>query len=99
MHYKENLPMKTATIPSLRVDPALRSAAESVLTEGETLSSFVEQAVRSNVARRQQQQAFIARGLAGRDEARRTGQYFEAADVLEEIDGMLSQAESRAGRS
>lgn len=91
--------MKTTAIPSLLVDPALRSAAESVLVEGETLSSFVEQAVRSNVARRQQQQAFIARGLAGRDEARRTGQYFDAADVLEDIDSMLSQAESRAGSS
>ncbi len=38
--------MKSATLPSLRVDPALREAAEAVLEEGETLSSFVEQAVR-----------------------------------------------------
>ena len=38
--------MKTATIPSLRVDPALREAAESVLDQGETLSSFVETALR-----------------------------------------------------
>ena len=29
--------MKTATIPSLRVDPELRSAAEDVLVEGEAL--------------------------------------------------------------
>jgi hypothetical protein len=35
-------PMKTATIPSLCVDPELRAAAESVLKEGETLSAFVE---------------------------------------------------------
>jgi predicted transcriptional regulator len=99
MHYTGSLTMKTASIPSLRIDPALRNAVESVLVEGETLSSFVEQAVRGNVTRRQQQQAFIARGLAGWDDARRTGQYIDAADVLEEIDSMLSQVESGAGRS
>ncbi len=33
--------MKTASLPSLRVDPALRKADEAVLHEGETFSSFV----------------------------------------------------------
>jgi plasmid stabilization system protein ParE len=70
--------MKTSTIPSLRVEPELRAAAESVLEEGETLSSFVEQSVRANIQRRQSQQEFIARGLAAREEAKRTGEYFEA---------------------
>jgi predicted transcriptional regulator len=88
--------MKTATIPSLRVDPELRRAAESVLQEGESLSSFVEQSVRSNIAHRQIQSAFIARGMAGRDEARRTGEYFAADDILRELDGMLAQAEAKA---
>ena len=37
--------MKTSTIPSLRVDPQLRLAAESVLRDGESLSGFVEQAI------------------------------------------------------
>ncbi len=35
--------MKTASIPSLRVEPELRRAAEAVLHEGESLSSFLEQ--------------------------------------------------------
>ncbi len=82
--------MKTASIPSLRVDPGLRHAAENVLREGETLSSFVEQALRANVARRRAQQEFIARGLVSRDEARRTGEYFGAEDVLHELDDMLA---------
>jgi hypothetical protein len=30
--------MKTATLPSLRVDPQLRDAAQSVLQEGETVA-------------------------------------------------------------
>lgn len=56
--------MKTASLPSLRVDSELRHAAESVLLEGENLSSFMEQSLRVNIERRQVQQAFLARGLA-----------------------------------
>lgn len=82
--------MKTASIPSLRVAPDLRQAAEDVLQEGETISSFVEQSLRANIARRQLQQEFIARGLASRDEARRTGEYYPAEEVLQELDGMLA---------
>ena len=42
--------MKTATFPPLRVDPQFRQDTESVLREGESLSQFIEQAVRSQVA-------------------------------------------------
>lgn len=89
--------MKTATIPSLRVDPELRQAAESVLQNGESLSGFVEQSLRANIERRRAQQAFIARGLASRDEARQTGEYFAAEDVLRELGDMRDQAEAKAG--
>lgn len=90
--------MKTATIPSLRVDPALRQAAESVLREGETLSGFVEQSLRANIERRLAQQAFIERGLAAREEARQTGAYSPAEAVLDELSQMLAQAKARAGQ-
>ena len=89
--------MKTASIPSLRVDPELRRAAESVLQDGESLSSFVELSLRANIARRQAQREFIARGLASRDEARSTGEYFPAGDVLRELDDMRTDAEAKAG--
>jgi predicted transcriptional regulator len=82
--------MKTATIPSIRVDPKLRQAAESVLENGESLSSFVEKSIRDNIRRRKLQQEFIARGLASRDEARQTGEYFPAEDVLRELDEMVA---------
>jgi predicted transcriptional regulator len=85
--------MKTATIPSLRVEPELRLAAESVLQNGESLSSFVVQSLQDNIRRRKLQQEFIARGLASRDESRLNDQYFEANDVLCELDDMLSHAE------
>jgi len=51
--------MKNATLPPLRVDSALRAAAESVLREGETLSSFVLEAVRLNIERRETQREFM----------------------------------------
>lgn len=89
--------MKSATIPSLRVDPELRHAAESVLQDGETLSGFVEQSLRANIERRRFQQEFIARGLASREEARLTGEYFPAEDVQRELEVMLAQAEAKAG--
>ena len=84
--------MKSASIPSLRVDPELRKAAEAVLREGESLSGFMEQSLRDQVARRQLQREFLARGLASRDEARRTGEYFDAASVHAELRGMLTKS-------
>lgn len=86
--------MKTATIPSLRVDPKLRQAAEDVLEEGESLSSFVEQSIRAQIERRRAHEAFIARGMAAREEARRSGEYVSAAEVLEELDETLRRAEA-----
>jgi hypothetical protein len=84
--------MKTATLPSLRVEPELRKAAEAVLHEGESLSSFMEQSLRDEVNRRRMQLEFIARGLASRDEARRTNEYFGADGVHAELRGMLARA-------
>ncbi len=81
--------MKTATIPALRVEPKLRQAAESVLADNETLSSFVEESLRANIEKRLHNQAFIARGLASRDEAKRTREYYSAESVLAELDDML----------
>jgi len=64
---------KTSTFPPLRVNDEVRAAAEAALAEGETLSAFVLEAIQLNIQRRALQQEFVARGLAARDEARRTG--------------------------
>ncbi len=87
--------MKTASIPTLRVAPELRQAAEDLLDAGETLSGFVEQSIRANIARRRMRKAFIARGLASRDEAKLTGEYFAAEEIHDELDALLLAAESR----
>ena len=84
--------MKTATLPSLRVDPQLRDAAQSVLQEGETLSGFIEASVRESIERRRVRAEFVARGLASRETAQTTGVYFAAADVHAELGQKLQQA-------
>ncbi len=81
--------MKTATIPSLRVEPELRAAAESVLKDGETLSGLMEDALKKQVHYRKTQAEFIARGLAAREEAKRTGEYYDADEVHDELRAML----------
>ncbi|RWX77280.1 prevent-host-death protein [Neorhizobium lilium] len=86
--------MKTATIPSLRVDPELRAAAESVLQEGETLSAFVESSLRRQVEYRTTQAEFIARGLASLAEAERTGRYHSSEDVLAMLKAKLDAAKA-----
>lgn len=74
--------MKSATFPSVRVDPELRKAAEDVLLEGVTLSSFVERSIRESIEHRRSQSEFIARGIASSEAAKRSGSYVSSADVL-----------------
>ncbi len=87
--------MKTATLPSLRVEPELRDAAESVLQDGETLSGFIEASVRETIERRRTRAEFIARGMASREEAKRTGVYFAADQVHAELGQMLAKAKAK----
>ena len=84
--------MKTATIPSVRVEPELRAEVESLLGEGETVSEFVEASVRATVLRRRNQAEFIARGLRSLDGARRTGDYVDADVVVEGLQRKLDAA-------
>lgn len=87
--------MKTATLPSLRVAPELREAAENVLHEGETLSSFLESALRAQIDQRRMQDEFVARGLASRDRACQTGRYIPAAEVLSRLEAQLEKARKK----
>ncbi len=90
--------MKTASLPSLRVDPQLRDAAESVLQEGESLSSFIEASVRETIERRRIRAEFITRGLASRDDAKRTGIYYSVEDVHAQLRKSLARAKKRIGK-
>jgi hypothetical protein len=87
--------MKTASIPSVRVEAKFRAEVEAVLAEGESLSEFVEASVRASVERRRTQSEFIARGLRSRDEARRTQQYVDADTVIDSLQRKLDSARAR----
>jgi len=87
--------MKTAILPSVRVDPALRASVESLLEAGETLSGFVESAVRQTVLRRQNQAEFVARGLMSLENARRTGEYVDSDIVFEKLTKKLAAAKAK----
>ncbi|MDP3331740.1 MAG: hypothetical protein Q8Q40_03310 [Methylococcaceae bacterium] len=53
----------------------------------------------ADIEQMQSQHAFIARGLSSRDQARRTGEYFTAEDVLSDLDAMLIEVETQKSSS
>lgn len=88
--------MKTRTIPPLRVSPALREEAESVLEDGETLSGFVLDAVTRSIELRKARHEFMERGMASAANARTTGKYISAERVLGKLERRLAKAKKRA---
>jgi hypothetical protein len=81
-----------ATMHSLRVDPELRQAAEGVLYENESPSTFMEAALRDGIARRRLQREFVFRALESLHPARCDNAYFDAVEVHAELEGMLNAA-------
>jgi hypothetical protein len=87
--------MKTMMLPPLRVTPKLRKAIESVLEEGETVSSFMLDAVTKQMDIRRQQKEFVARALRRSRETARTRQYVSGEVVFDRLRNVLSQARRR----
>jgi hypothetical protein len=87
--------MKSATIPPLRVTPDLRNEAESVLREGESLSSFVEDSLRRQIEHRKLESEFIARGLEARASAKASGEYASKEDVMDSLRGILDASKRK----
>jgi hypothetical protein len=90
--------MKSAVIPQIRVEPALRADLESVLQPGETLTDFVEATVRNAIAFRRVQTAFHARAQAASDEYHRTGVSVPVETVLKRLQSKLDAKRKRLGR-
>lgn len=87
---------KTATLPSLRVDPDLRADAEAVLGEGESLSAFIEDSIRRQVNYRRVHKEFIERALRAEREAEETGRYHSIDEVMGKMRAIVDQAEKRS---
>jgi len=84
--------MKTATIPPIRVEPNFRIELEGVLWQGESLSEFVENAVRSTVQMRKNQAEFVRRGIAAIEETKRLGGGIPAEVVIAKLEAKLAAA-------
>jgi hypothetical protein len=93
LHY--SVGMKTSTLPAVRVEPALRSDAEAVLDEGESLSDFVASCVRDGVAWRRTQDAFLARARDAVERSEREDSGFSPQEVLRQMDARLEAARQR----
>jgi hypothetical protein len=87
--------MKSSTLPPVRVEPALRSDAEAVLDEGESLSDFVASCVRDGVAWRRTQDAFLARARDAVERSEREDSGISPQDVLRQMDVRLEAARQR----
>ena len=84
--------MKTATLPPIRVAPDFRHELEGVLEQGESLSQFVENAVRTTVAKRKNQAEFMRRGIAAIQATQREGGGIPATVVIAKLDAKLAAA-------
>ena len=84
--------MKTATLPPIRVEPVFRGELEGVLLQGETISGFVESAVRASVQKRVDQAEFVQRGIASIQEAKHAGNSVAAELVIAKLEAKLAAA-------
>lgn len=81
--------MKTAQLPPVRVEPAVRTEIENALHEGESLSEFVEAAALQAARRRKAEQEFLARGRASLANAKKAGEFYPLRGVLDEMQARL----------
>jgi hypothetical protein len=90
--------MKSTTIPPVRIEPQFREEIEQALEEGESLAALVEQAVRTEVARRRDQAEFVRRGLAAVARSEADGDWVPADTVLEKLEARLAAARERQSK-
>lgn len=84
--------METATIPPVRIDPALREEIEQPLDRGESLASLVETAVRREITRRRTQSEFIRRGIAAIERTAIAGDGLAPEVVMARLEAKLAKA-------
>ena len=83
---------------AIRVEPEIPREMETVLDESETLSAFIESAVRRETHSRKHKAEFLASGRASLGEARKTGRTVPVKSVMAKLDEMID-AQFGPGRS
>jgi hypothetical protein len=86
--------MKTAALPPIRVSPETRHQATALLRDGESLSSFMTEAILQHIDHRTAQNDFLARGLDGMAEARKSEGFVSAKTVLRKLKLRLHRAKA-----
>lgn len=87
--------LKTEALPSLRVEPEFRRELEAVLRPGETVSSFISQALRERVVERREQLEFIRMGLAAEAEAERDGSWVPFEEAHASMRALIARAKAK----
>ena len=87
--------MKTATLPAVRVAPQVRELIESVLHEGESLSTFIEETVKKHAQWRKEDEAFYARAAKASQNLRDGGKFFTAEESISRLRAQVQRARDR----
>lgn len=87
--------MRTATLPAVRVTPETRSLVESVLREGETLSTFIEDTVRERAQWRKEDEAFYARAMAAAKRLDESGKSYTLDETIASLRAQIQRARER----
>jgi hypothetical protein len=83
--------MRTATLPAVRTTPETRQLIESVLREGETLSTFIEETARKHAQWRKEDDAFYARALAASKRIDAGGKTYTLDEVMASLRAMTQK--------
>ncbi|HEY4082514.1 MAG TPA: YlcI/YnfO family protein [Burkholderiaceae bacterium] len=90
--------MKSASLPSIRVEAEFREELEGALAEGETVSAFVEASVRQALRKRQLDAEFHARGLAAIAKWREDGISSSPEEVIAKLRARTEAARAEQAR-
>lgn len=77
------------------IDDELLEAAREVLRDDECLSSFIHKTLRSEIVRRHQHRRFVQKAMAAEEEAKRSGRYVPASQVVQNLQNILLEADGR----
>lgn len=87
--------MRTATLPAVRVSPDTRALIESVLKEGESLSTFIEETVRKHAAWRKEDEAFHARAALASKRLAEGGKFFTVEESIARLRAQVQRASDK----
>jgi hypothetical protein len=91
--------MRTATLPAVRTTPETRQLIESVLREGETLSTFIEETARKQAQWRKEDQAFYARAMAASKRIDAGGPTYTLEETIASLRAQIQRAREKQSAS